>query len=576
MEGLNMHYPLTLQAILRRARGVVHDGEIVTRQADNSVHRYTYGDFLARVERLMGALKAAGVRPGDRIATFSWNRYQHMELYFAAPCLGAVLHTLNIRLSREQLVYIVNHAEDRFVFVDESLADQFVPLLDEIPGVERFVIIEEGEGRDAALPGAQRYEDFLASAEPLTDWPELDENAAAAMCYTSGTTGNPKGALFSHRALYLHSMALGMADSMGIANTDAVLTFVPMFHVNAWGIPFAGVMTGAKLIFPGRNPQPADVVRLIRDEGATFAAAVPTVWMMVHQYLQEHGGDLGELNRIACGGSAVPRSLMETYDRTYRVPIIQLWGMTEMAPLGVVSRLKRRMRDWPAEEQYRVRLKAGSPAPGIEARIQADDGTILPNDGEAVGELVVRGPWVIREYYRMEGGGKSFTPDGWFKTGDVGRFTDDGFLQIIDRKKDILVTAGGKNVPPANIELRFKDDPLIAHVVVYGEGKKFLVAGVWLNDEAVKATLKDTAPEAREAAARALVQKRLDQVNAQLASYETLKKFVIVPEPLTVENELLTASFKVRRKKVYERFRDLFESLYNEAPKPTNGFVASA
>ena len=465
MEGLNMHYPLTLQAILRRARDVVHDGEIVTRLADNSVHRCTYGEFFARVVRLMGALKAAGIKPGDRIATFAWNRYQHLELYFAAPCLGAVLHTLNIRVSREQLVYIVNHAEDQFIFVDESLADQFVPLLPELPGVKQFVVIEETDGATAGLPGAVRYEDFLAGGEPLHDWPQLDENDAAAMCYTSGTTGNPKGALFSHRALYLHTMAMGLTDTMAIGNADAVLTFVPMFHVNAWGIPFVGVMTGAKLIFPGRNPQPADVVRLIREEGATLAAAVPTVWMMVHHYLQEHGGDLGTLNRIACGGSAVPRSLMETYDRTYHVPIVQLWGMTELAPLGVVSRLKRRMRDWPAAEQVKVRLKAGYPAAGIEARIQADDGSVLRNDGDTVGELCVRGPWVIREYYRMEGGSRSFTPDGWFKTGDVAAIDPDGYVRIADRVKD-LIKSGGEWISSVDMENALMAHPAVAEAAV--------------------------------------------------------------------------------------------------------------
>jgi fatty-acyl-CoA synthase len=465
MEGLVMNYPLTLQALLRRARDVVHDGEIVTRQADNAVHRYTYGEFHARVVRLMGALRAAGVKPGDRVATFCWNRYQHLELYFAVPCIGAVLHTLNIRLSREQLVYIANHAEDRLIFADESLAGQLAPLAPELRTVQRYVVIEESDGDTAGLPGAVRYEDFLAGGEPLTDWPALEENAAASMCYTSGTTGNPKGALFSHRALYLHTMALGLADSMAIGNRDAVFTFVPMFHVNAWGIPFAGVMTGAKLILPGRNPQAADVVRLVREEGATLAAGVPTIWMMVHQYLQEHGGKLGTLDRIACGGSAVPRSLMETYDRAYGVPIIQLWGMTETAPLGVVARPKRRMQGWPAEDVYKVRLKAGYPAPGMEARIEAPDGSVLPNDGESVGELVVRGPWVIREYYRMEGGGKSFTPDGWFKTGDVAAIDADGYVRIADRVKD-LIKSGGEWISSVDMENALMAHPAVAEAAV--------------------------------------------------------------------------------------------------------------
>lgn len=464
MHGLIMNYPLTLTSILHRARDLFADGEIATREP-GSMHRYTYGDFYHRVLRLMGALKAAGVKPGDRVATFAWNRYQHLELYFAVPCLGAVLHMLNIRLSTDQLTYLINHAEDRMIFVDESLAEQLAPVQEHCKGVERFVVMREGGSERFGLRGETEYEDFLASAQPVTELPELDENTACALCYTSGTTGNPKGALYSHRALYLHTMVVGQADVMGFSQQDSALVFVPMFHVNGWGLPFAGVMYGGKLVFPGRNPQAADVVELIRGEEVTFAAGVPTIWMMVDQHLQQHGGDLKPLQRIACGGSAVPRTLMQIFDERYGVPIVQLWGMTEMSPLGTVSRTKRRLRDAGPEERYAARLKAGVPVPGIEMRIEDPDGEVLPRDGESIGELVVRGPWVISNYFKMEGSGKSFTEDGWFRTGDVAALDADGYMRIADRVKD-LIKSGGEWISSVDMENALMAHPAVAEAAV--------------------------------------------------------------------------------------------------------------
>ena len=464
MHGLIMNYPLTLTSILHRAKDLFADGEIATREP-GGVHRYTYGDFHHRVLRLMGALKAAGVKPGDRVATFAWNRYQHLELYFAVPCLGAVLHMLNIRLSTDQLTYLINHAEDRMIFVDESLAEQLAPVQEHCKGVERFVVMREGGSQRFGLRGETEYEDFLASAEPVTELPELDENTACALCYTSGTTGNPKGALYSHRALYLHTMAIGQADVMGFSQQDSALVFVPMFHVNGWGLPFAGVMYGGKLVFPGRNPQAADVVDLIRGEEVTFAAGVPTIWMMVDQHLQQHGGDLKPLQRIACGGSAVPRTLMQNFDERYGVPIIQLWGMTEISPLGTVSRTKRRMLNASADERYAARLKAGVPVPGIEMRIEGPDGEILPRDGESIGELGVRGPWVISNYFKMDGSGKSFTDDGWFRTGDVAALDADGYMRIADRVKD-LIKSGGEWISSVDMENALMAHPAVSEAAV--------------------------------------------------------------------------------------------------------------
>jgi fatty-acyl-CoA synthase len=464
MHGLIMNYPLTLTSILRRAKDLFADGEIATREPDG-MHRYTYGDFYHRVLRLMGALRAAGVKPGDRVATFAWNRYQHMELYFAVPCLGAVLHTLNIRLSTDQLTYLINHADDSMIFVDESLAEQLAPVQEHCKGVVRFVVMREGGSQRFGLRGETEYEDFLAGGQPVTELPELDENAACAICYTSGTTGNPKGAVYSHRALYLHTMAVGMADVMGFSQQDSALVFVPMFHVNAWGLPFAGVMFGGKLVFPGRNPQAADVVDLIHSEEVTFAAGVPTIWMMVDQHLQQHGGDLQPLQRIACGGSGIPRTLMQAFDERYGVPIIQLWGMTEMSPLGTVSRPKRRLRGASPDARYAVRLKAGIPVPGIDMRIEGPDGEILPRDGESIGELVVRGAWVISDYFKMEGSSQSFTADGWFRTGDVAALDADGYMRIADRVKD-LIKSGGEWISSVDMENALMAHPAVVEAAV--------------------------------------------------------------------------------------------------------------
>ena len=473
MEGLMMNFPLTLQPILRRARDIYPQNEIITRLADGGVHRYTYGEFYQRVLRLMDALKRAGVKPGDRVATFAWNRYQHMELYYAIPCLGAVLHTLNIRLSTEQMVYTINHAEDRFIFVDDVLTDQLLAVQDECPQVERFVVIaEQGSADDCGLRGQEDYEAFLAGGEPVEDFPEIDENAACAMCYTSGTTGNPKGALYSHRSLYLHSMCVTMADTMALSQYDIVLPIVPMFHVNCWGIPFAAVMTGATIIYPGQNPQAADLVSLIQNEKVTLAAGVPTIWNMVAQYVDQNGGDLSSLQRVVCGGSAVPRALMEKYEDDYGVPIIQLWGMTELSPLGTVSHIKRHMREWPRERQYEYRLKQGIPVPGIEVRIEDEQGNLQPWDGEHMGELVVRGAWVIRDYYRKEGGASAFKADGWFGTGDVARMDGEGYMQITDRVKD-LIKSGGEWISSVDMEnlLVAHSDVLEAAVVARPDAK---------------------------------------------------------------------------------------------------------
>jgi fatty-acyl-CoA synthase len=393
MEGLMMDWPLTLHHFLDRAARLFPRKEIATRTAAG-MHRYTYADFHRRVHRLAHALTRLGIGRGDRVATFAWNTYRHLEIYFAAPCMGAVLHTLNIRLAPDQLIYIINHAEDRVIFVDASLVPLLERIRDQIPTVKAFVIMSEAGPVQTSLSPALDYEALLAeSPEAPYPWPRLDENAAAGMCYTSGTTGNPKGMFYSHRAIFLHSMALCLADTFGICERDVLMPVVPMFHANAWGMPFAGVMVGAKLVFPGPHLQPRDIAELIQNERVTVTAGVPTIWIGLYALLERERYDLSSLRVMPVGGSAMPRALIEAFEKRFGIRIAHAWGMTEMTPLGTVANLKSYMESWPDEERFAVRAKQGMPVVGVEIRAVDEQGREVPWDGKTMGELQVRGPW---------------------------------------------------------------------------------------------------------------------------------------------------------------------------------------
>ncbi|HET9275000.1 MAG TPA: AMP-binding protein, partial [Gemmatimonadales bacterium] len=396
MQGLMMDFPLTIPHLLERARRYFAGNLIVSRIADGT-HRYTWGEFGDRVERLAGALHRLGVRRGDRVGTFAWNGWRHLEAYFAAPCMGAVIHTLNIRLFADQLVHVINHAGDEVVLVDASLYPAFAAVRDRLPAVKHVILMDDvGAG---APPGTLDYEALLADAPATFDWPELDEREAAGMCYTSGTTGHPKGCVYSHRSQVLHTLGMSVGKCVDLSETDVSLLIVPMFHANAWGMPYSAAMLGLKLVLPGRFMQAGELADLIPAEGVTYIAGVPTIVAGIYQALRQAPRDLRTLRLITVGGAALPRVLLEGFERDFGIDVVQGWGMTEMSPVGTLARLKKRMEDWPAEERTRARLKAGLPLPFVDVRIVDDAGRTLPWDGQATGELEVRGPWVISSYY---------------------------------------------------------------------------------------------------------------------------------------------------------------------------------
>jgi fatty-acyl-CoA synthase len=462
--GLMMDTPLTLRTAYERARRLFPDVEVVTRTPEGTA-RTTYGEVCERAARVASALAAMGITSGDRVATFAWNSSRHLELYLAVPCMGAVLHTLNIRLHPDQVAWIANHAEDTVVFVDDSLVGAFEAVAPQLKTVKRFVVMGDGAPPERTFSPVDAYEELLANASPEFAWPELDEDAACAMCYTSGTTGNPKGVVYSHRSMALHALMSGMVDGNAVCERDRCLPIVPMFHANAWGIPWAAVLTGASLVFPGQFMTPKDIAHLIVDEKITFAAAVPTIWNGILQVLeQEPDLDLSSLDRIVAGGSAVPLHLIEAY-QTRGMRIIQGWGMTETGPLAALSRLKGKLLDRPIEEQMRDRAMAGLTVPGMEFRVVDDSGAEVPWDGKAMGEIQVRSNWVARTYYNDERAPLSWTKDGWLRTGDVGVVDPEGYLQLVDRTKD-LVKSGGEWISSVDLENAIMAHPKVLEAAV--------------------------------------------------------------------------------------------------------------
>jgi fatty-acyl-CoA synthase len=461
MHGLMMEFPLTLSAIFRRAEAQFGRREIVSRRADRSMHRYTYADFAVRTRQLASALLDLGIQPGDRVATLAWNHGAHLEAYFAIPLAGAVLHTLNLRLHPDELAFIVNDADDQLVLVDESL----LPLWEQIrPRVKVRTTVIIGATRPLP-PGDLDYETLLANARPDADRPDPDERAAAAMCYTTGTTGNPKGVLYSHRSLVLHTFGLSQADCMGICEADVMLPVVPMFHANAWGMPFAAAMAGAKMVMPGPHLDAASLVNLFHDERVTVTGGVPTIWMGVLQYLNANRGvyDLSRIRAMFVGGAAVPRAMLEAFDR-HGLKIVHAWGMTELAPLGSICHLSAALTDAPDHDKYQYRAKQGRPSAFVEIRARGEDG-LVPWDGTSMGELEVRGPWIAGAYFNRTDCADRFTDDGWFKTGDIVTVDEDATIQIQDRAKD-LIKSGGEWISSVALECALMGHPAIAEAAV--------------------------------------------------------------------------------------------------------------
>jgi fatty-acyl-CoA synthase len=442
IHGLMQHRPLLVRGIVERAEALFGGREVVAR-TESGVERTSYAEVVARARRLASALERLGVKPGDRVATFAWNCARHLELYLAVPAMGAVLHTLNIRLSADDLRFIVEDAGDRAIFVDASLVD----VLPRVEGVD-FEVVTSGDA--AARPGALDYEELLAGGDPAFAFPDLPEDTAAAMCYTSGTTGRPKGVVYSHRSTVLHSLVVAQVDTLAIGERDSVMPVVPMFHANAWGIPYAAAMCGARLVLPGPRPAAADLAGLIAREGVTKAAGVPTVWQDIAQL--SPAPDLSGLREIICGGSAVSESLITTYKERFGVPIVQAWGMTEMSPVGSVSRPGV---DSAPEDEVRLRALQGTPAPLVDARIDADAG----------GELQVAGPWVAASYHGEPPSEEKFTADGWLRTGDVAELVDGRYLRLVDRTKD-LIKSGGEWISSVELESHIGAHPDVREVAV--------------------------------------------------------------------------------------------------------------
>ncbi len=467
MHGLMMNMPLLISSLIRHASDHHGDREIVSRLTEGGIHRYTYLDAHKRSRQLGNALIKLGIEPGDRVGTLAWNGFRHFETYFAASGMGAVLHTINPRLFPEQIAYIVNHADDQYVFFDIT----FAPLVDGIAphckNVKGWVAMTDREHMPAMkTAGVLCYEELLHAVSDDYEWPVLDENTASSLCYTSGTTGNPKGVLYSHRTTILHSYAIALPDVMSLSARDVILPVVPMFHVNAWGTPYACAMVGAKIVFPGAGLDGASLYELFETEGVTMSAGVPTVWLGLLNYVKQNNLKFSTMNRTVIGGSACPPAMIKTFQDDFGVRVLHAWGMTELSPLGTLNTFKEKHSKLNDAERFAIQQKQGRAIFGVEMKIVGADGKDLPHDGNAFGDLLVRGPWIIGEYFKSEGG-NPLTADGWFPTGDVATIDPDGYMQITDRSKDVI-KSGGEWISSIDLENLAVAHPDVAEAAVIG------------------------------------------------------------------------------------------------------------
>ncbi|MBL4667298.1 MAG: long-chain-fatty-acid--CoA ligase, partial [Sneathiella sp.] len=451
MLGLIQDRPLLISSQIEYA-GLNHgDVEIVSRSVEGPIHRTNYRNVNLRAKKLAQALDRLGVEFGDRVGTLAWNGYRHLEIYFGVSGKGSVCHTINPRLFPEQITYIANHAEDKVIFTDLT----FVPLLeaiqDHLTETKCFVIMtDEAHMPETNLKNVLCYETLLAAEDGDYVWPEFEEKTASSLCYTSGTTGNPKGVLYSHRSTVIHSFCVCTNDGLGVCNNDTILPVVPMFHANAWGIPYAAAMSGAKMVMPGAAMDGKSIYELMEQEGVTLSAGVPTVWLMLLGYVKENGLKFSSMTRTVIGGSAAPRSMVETFVNDYGVNVVHAWGMTEMSPLGTTGNLLKKHENLSESERIDIRLKQGRTVFGVELKIVDDEGTEMPRDGISFGRLLVRGPWITSGYFKAEGGDVT-DADGWFDTGDVAILDADGYMQITDRSKDVI-KSGGEWISSIDVE----------------------------------------------------------------------------------------------------------------------------
>ncbi len=467
MLGLMQNQPLLVSTIIEHAARHHCDTEIVSRTVEGGIHRYTYGEAGVRARRAANALKTLQIQAGDRVGTLAWNGYRHFELYYGISGMGAVMHTVNPRLFPEQIAWIINHAEDRALFFDLT----FLPLVEgiaaQLTGCKAFVLMTDATHMPAhsRIPGLMCYEDLLASAAATLEWPKFDENTASSLCYTSGTTGNPKGALYSHRSTMLHAYASALPDSLNCSARDCVLPVVPMFHVNSWGLAYACPMVGAKLVLPGAQLDGKSVYELFEQEKVTMSAGVPTVWQGLLGHMLQNGLKFSTLKATVIGGSSCPPAMIRAFQEDYGVKVLHAWGMTEMSPLGTVCNLKTKHAAWPADERFKVEITQGRTVFGVDMKIVGGDGAELPWDGKAFGDLLVKGPWVVRGYFKDEGGDPLV--DGWFPTGDVATISPDGYMQITDRSKDVI-KSGGEWISSIDLENIAVAHPAVQQAAVIG------------------------------------------------------------------------------------------------------------
>ena len=442
MNGLMMQQPLLVSTLLTHAERHHGEQEIVSRRVEGDTHRTTYRELAQRARRMANALAARGIKQGDRIATLAWNGYRHMELYYAVSGSGSILHTMNPRLHPDQVVWIADHAEDQILFFDLTFLPLIEAIAPRVKTIRAFVAMTDRAHMPASstIPNLFCYEDMVEGHSSEFAWPTFDENTASSLCYTSGTTGNPKGALYSHRSTVLHTYAAALPDALNCSARDVILPVVPMFHVNAWGLPYVACMVGAKLVFPGPWLDGKSLYDLFESEGVTMSAGVPTVWQGLLAHVEANGLKFSTMRRTVIGGSACPPAMMRAFQQRYDVEVLHAWGMTEMSPLGTVCMLKSKHQQLDAEQKMAVQAKQGRAVFGVDMKIVSEEGNELPHDGKAAGELMVRGPWIISSYFKGDGG--SPLKDGWFPTGDVSTIDADGYMQITDRSKDVIKSGG--------------------------------------------------------------------------------------------------------------------------------------
>ncbi len=536
MRGLIQDQPLLISSLIKHAALYHADTEIVSRTVEGPLHRYTYAAAHRRAQMLANALTGLGVVTGARIATFAWNGYRHFEIYYAVSGMGAICHTVNPRLFAEQLVYIVNHAEDSYVFLDLTFVELLEGIQSELASVKGYIIMtDEAHMPETRLPNAICYETLIKDQPDEFDWPVFDEWTASSLCYTSGTTGNPKGALYAHRSTVVHTLAACSRDVMGLAASESVLTVVPMFHANAWGLAYGAPMVGCKLVLPGPKLDGESVYELMEGEKVIMTAGVPTVWFMLLDYMRSAKKRFSTLERVICGGSAMPRSMIDEFEDTYGVTAVHAWGMTEMSPLGSVGTLKYGMESWSKEKIRKLKEKQGRVLYGVEMKIVDDDGNELARDGVAFGNLKVRGPWVASGYFKGEGE-EAFDQDGWFTTGDVGTLDAGGYMQITDRSKDVI-KSGGEWISSIDLENSAVGHPDVKEACVIG-----VPHPKWQERPLLIVVPSEGAALTREA--------MLDYLNDKVA------KWWLPDDVVFVEELPHTATGKLLKSKLREQFKD--------------------